>query len=168
MTGNSPPDHIDKTVQAVSDVHRQHRESATPLQRAISGAVSLLGRPWATLLLILLVAAWMAYNTWGSRPLDRPPFMMLESAATLSALLLSALILATQRRDDLLANRREELTLELALLNEQKTAKVIALLEELRRDMPNVADRPDPESQRMAQPEDARSMIEASRDPDGR
>jgi uncharacterized membrane protein len=165
MTESSPDDHIDQSVQAVTDVHRQHQQSATPLQRALAGIVSVLGRPWATLALILLVFAWMAYNTWGPRPFDRPPFMILESAATLSALLLSALILATQRRDDLLANRRDELTLELALLNERKTAKVIALIEELRRDLPDVADRRDAESERMAMAQDARSMLEATPDP---
>ncbi len=168
MTDTRPDDHIEKSVRAVTDVHRQHQQSATTLQRALAGAVSILGRPWATLLLVLLVLGWMAYNTWGPAPFDRPPFVILESAATLSALLLSALILATQRRDDLLANRREELTLELALLNEQKTAKVIALIEELRRDMPNVADRRDAESERMATAQDARSMLDATPDPDER
>ena len=45
------------------------------------------------------------------------------------------LILATQRREYQLAQLREQLTLELAILSEQKTAKVIQLLEESRRDM---------------------------------
>jgi uncharacterized membrane protein len=36
--------------------------------------------------------------------------------------------------------------LKVTLLTEQKTAKLIDLLEELRRDMPNVRDRHDPEA----------------------
>ena len=44
------------------------------------------------------------------------------------------LILATQRRENQLAQLREQLNLELAILSEQKTAKVIQLLEESRRD----------------------------------
>ncbi len=52
------------------------------------------------------------------------------------------LILTTQRRADELAQHREQLTLELAILSEQKTAKVIELLEEMRRDNPNLRNRP--------------------------
>ena len=53
----------------------------------------------------------------------------------LLALYVTVLILTTQRRDDQLASYREQLTLELAILGEQKSAKIISLLEELRRDI---------------------------------
>jgi uncharacterized membrane protein len=56
----------------------------------------------------------------------------LAGAASLVSLYLVVLILTTQRRDDLLTQRRELLNLEPAILSEQKTAKVVALLEELR------------------------------------
>ena len=42
------------------------------------------------------------------------------------------------------------LILELAILSEQKIAKVIQLLEELRRDNPNIHDRRDPEAETMS------------------
>ncbi len=38
-----------------------------------------------------------------------------------------------------------------ALLTEQKVAKLIDLMEELRRDLPNVKDRPDPEAVELQQ-----------------
>jgi uncharacterized membrane protein len=53
------------------------------------------------------------------------------------------LILATQRREDQLAQHREHLILELALLDEQKTAKAIELLEEFRRNNPLIRNRVD-------------------------
>ena len=71
------------------------------------------------------------------------------------------LILASQRREDQLAERRDQLTLELAILGEQKTAKVIALLEEFRRDNPRTPDRVDPEATAMAQPADPSYLIAA-------
>ena len=46
------------------------------------------------------------------------------------------------------------------IINEQKTAKVIQLLEELRRDMPQVPDRVDPEAAAMALPADPEVMLE--------
>ena len=57
--------------------------------------------------------------------------------------------------------RREQLNLELAILSEQKTAKVVALLEELRRDSPTVRDRVDKQADVMARPTDAQSVIDA-------
>ena len=55
------------------------------------------------------------------------------------------------------------MTLELALLNEQKTAKVIQLLEEFRRDIPIVDDRDDPEAKAMAEPAEPERVVEAIR-----
>ena len=52
---------------------------------------------------------------------------VLGFALSLASLYMVLLVYATQRRDDQLAERREQLTLELALLNEQKTAKLIEL-----------------------------------------
>ena len=71
------------------------------------------------------------------------------------------LILTTQRRDDRLTQRRELLNLELTILSEQKTAKVVALLEEVRRDSLAVHDRVDELADVMARPADPQSVIDA-------
>jgi uncharacterized membrane protein len=71
------------------------------------------------------------------------------------------LILGTQRHADLLAQHREMLTLQLTILSEQKTAKVIQLLEEVRRDNPHIRDRVDQEAEVMAQPADPQSVLDA-------
>ena len=77
------------------------------------------------------------------------------------SLYLVVLILATQRREYQLAQLREQLTLELAILSEQKTAKVIQLLEESRRDNPLIRNRIDQEADAMAQPADPQSVLNA-------
>jgi uncharacterized membrane protein len=97
----------------------------------------------------------------GYRPLDPPPFAGLADFASLASLCLVVVIVTTQRRDDRLARHRELLTLELAILTEQKAAKAIALLEELRRDFPLVHDRVDPQADIMAKPADPQTVIEA-------
>jgi uncharacterized membrane protein len=51
--------------------------------------------------------------------------------------------------------------LELTILSEQKTAKVIQLLEEFRRDNPLIHDRVDQEADVMAQPADPQSVLDA-------
>jgi uncharacterized membrane protein len=57
-----------------------------------------------------------------------------------------------------LAQLREQLTLELAILSEQKTAKVIPTLEESRRDNPLIRDRV------VAQRADPKSVLDAIRE----
>jgi uncharacterized membrane protein len=85
----------------------------------------------------------------------------LAGAASLASLNLVVLIVTTQSRDDRLSQRRELLILELAILSEQKITKVIALLEELRRDHPEVRDRVDKMADDMARSADPQTVIEA-------
>jgi hypothetical protein len=47
--------------------------------------------------------------------------------------------------------------LELAILNDQKSSKIIELLEEFRRDNPMIADRIDSEARAMSTPSDHRA-----------
>lgn len=73
---------------------------------------------------------------------------------------MTVLILTTQRHADRLAENRAQLTLQLALVNEQKTAKLIGLVEDLRRDHPDIANRIDPEALAMAQSTDPKQVLE--------
>jgi uncharacterized membrane protein len=159
------PSHIDATIRAVAELHAEHHEKTTSPQRAIDRLTAILGRPWFLGVLSVAVMGWIGGNLLAAalhfRPVDPPPFAWLGGAVSLVSLYMVVLILATQRREDQLAQQRELLTLELAILTEQKTAKVIELLEEVRRDNPLIRDRVDREAQAMAQPADPQSVLEA-------
>ena len=159
------PIHIEETIQSIARLHAEHHANATQHQRVVDRITSLLGRPVFIAALTVVVAGWVSLNglavALGYRALDPPPFPWLAGAASLASLYLVVLILTTQRRDDRLTQRRELLNLELAILSEQKTAKVVALLEELRRDSPAVRDRVDKQADVMARPADPQSVIDA-------
>lgn len=160
--------HVEDSVEAVAKLHRQHYGSATGLQRSIDKVTERLGRPIAPLALMTIVIGWAAYAAWrGGGAVDQPAFAWLELAATVAAFLMSILILVTQRREDQLADRRAQLTLELALLADRKSAKIIQLLEELRRDQPDVADRVDAESVDMSRPTDPEAVAASIADRSG-
>ena len=171
MADDSPqrnfPDHVDKAVRSVSQLHSQHHERTTAPQRAVNRTAAFMGRPWFLVLAVTSAAAWIAANSMASRfgleAVDPPPFPWLEVTATLFSLLLVMLVLAAQRHEDELNAHRDTLTLELAILSEHKIAKVIQLLEELRRDSPHVQDRDDPQAEQMAEPSDAGSVLDAVR-----
>lgn len=80
------------------------------------------------------------------------------------ALFATVLILTTQHRDDQLGSYREQLTLELAILGEQKSAKIISLLEELRRDSSNLHSRVDEQESEMSVAADPQAILAAVKD----
>ncbi len=164
----SLPAHIEETRAAIGRLHEQHRQGATPLQKAVAGVAGFIGRPRFAGLIAVLIVVWVAANlaarTFGVRPLDRPPFGWLQIALAVLALFVTVFILISQRRDDELSELREQLTLELAMLADQKGAKIIALLEELRRDLPNVHDRLDAQAEELSQPADPEAVLEALKD----
>jgi uncharacterized membrane protein len=166
---NVPPPilsaHIEETVRSIAQLQADHREKATPLQRSVDRVTAVLGRPGFIVVLTVIVFSWISLNllaaTNGYPFIDSPPFPWLGTAVSLLSLYMVIVILATQRREDQLGRRRELLILELAILSEQKTAKVIELLEEVRRDNPLIQDRVDQEAEVMAQPADAKAVLDA-------
>ena len=169
MTDDPPepnfPDHVDKAVRSVTQLHSDHHGRTTSTQRAVNRVAALMGRPLFIALVGFSAVVWMATNLIAARmgveAIDPPPFAWLEVAATLFSLLLVVLLLVAQRHEDELNAHRDTLTLELAILSEHKIAKVIQLLEELRRDSPHVQDRQDPQAQQMSEPADAGSVLAA-------
>ena len=172
MTDELPilPAHIQTTVEAIARLHDEHRRGATAIQRLVDRLTASIGRPRFVVLLTVTVLAWTSGNLLARASLhiawDNPPFNWLQGAVTLLALYVAVLILSTQRRDDQLASYREQLTLELAILGEQKAAKIIALLEEMRRDNPNLRNRIDVEAEAMSVPSDPQTVLEALKDLD--
>jgi len=164
------PGNVEETILSIARLHAEHRQNATPLQRIIDSVTAFLGRPLVIGVLTVIVAAWTGLNflaaPLGYRPIDPPPFLGMGSVASLLSLYFVVLILVTQRREYELAVTLEQLTLELAILSEQKLAKVIELLEESRRDNPLVRDRVDKEAEAMAQPADPQSVLEAIKETD--
>ncbi len=79
---------------------------------------------------------------------------------------MTVMILSTQRREDELAGHREQLTLQLAILGDQKAAKIIELLEELRRDHPSIHDRVDHDANAMSKPADPEAVFDAIKESD--
>lgn len=159
------PAHIEDTIHSIAQLHAAHHQAASPLQRAADRMTRFLGRPRFIGLLTVLVLGWIVANllalALGYGAVDPPPFAWLGLAISLVSLYMVVLILTTQRREDQLAQHREQLTLEVAIVNETKTAKIIELLEEMRRDSPALPNRIDEEAMAMAEPADPQSVLNA-------
>ena len=161
-------DNVEQTVEHLAELQRQHQERSSRSQKLTNHVTGALGRPAAIALVVALVAAWVVGNLSASHlhvhALEDQPFPDLGLVLGFVAVVVALLILSTQRHSDGLAERRAELTLQIALLSERKVAKVIALLEEQRAENPLLSSRRDAEAEQMAvaaDPGDAVDRIEA-------
>jgi uncharacterized membrane protein len=147
------PEHVVRNVQAVTEMHLQAERTVCAHQRAIESGTARLGHPASLYVIVAVVFLWGLVNVLGPRlglrAVDSLPFFWLQGVVGLAALLTAAMVLITQNRQAKLIERRMHLDLQVNLLTEQKTAKLIELLEELRRDLPNVRNRRDAEAEIM-------------------
>ncbi len=166
MTSDSElPSHISQHIDTVASLQERGESGIGLHQRTIETVTANLGRPLFLNLILALVAVWVVINVFprrlGLAAFDPPPFAYLEWVLTLGGLLLAILILITQNRQARLAERRAQLDLQVNLLAEQKIAKLIGLVEELRRDLPSVRDRVDLEATAMSEATDAGAVLDA-------
>ena len=163
--GEALPPHIEQTVQAIARLHAAHHRRATPLQRLVDQMTAVVARPAFIGAVTIAVLAWMALNLALQRSLgwriDPEGFPHLQGFGELVAIYITALVLMSQRRKDELSELREQLNLELAIMTEQKVAKLIALNEEMRRDNPQLVDRVDHQAEAMSQPADPEAVLDA-------
>ncbi len=159
------PAHIEDTVRSIAELHVQHYRDASLYQRIIDGITAQVGRPGFVGVVTAVIALWAGCNLLLPRlhvvPFDPPPFPWLQGTITTAALYIAILILTTQRRENLLAEHRSQLTLEISMVSEQKMAKLIGMIEQLRRDNPMIANHLDPEAIAMSRPADPQAMLDA-------
>jgi uncharacterized membrane protein len=159
------PEHVTQNIESIAAVFAKAESRVGAHQRAIERITGVLGRPVVAYVIAGVVAVWILWNALGPRfglqPFDPPPFGLLQSVSGVSALLMTIAILTTQNRQAKLAEQRAHLDLQVNLIAEQKIAKIIALIEELRRDLPSVHDRQDSLAEAMTEAVDPQAMANA-------
>jgi uncharacterized membrane protein len=147
---DSEPDQISQNIDAVLEFYTREEQKISHSQRTLERVSEFVGRPAFLGAILLFVALWIIANAvmrrFGMDEFDPAPFFWLQGIISLGALLTATVVLTKQNRLDKLAEQRAHLDLKVTLLTEQKAAKLIDMLEELRRDLPNVIDRHDPEA----------------------
>jgi uncharacterized membrane protein len=162
------PEHVESTIQASAALHAEHEASANLAERLADWVTARLGKPVSVALLVVFVLAWIGVNL-GLRvfrlpAFDTPPFEWLELLLSFAAAFMTIVILASQHRAEVLAGRRQQLMLQLAFLSDHKQAKIIALMEELRRDDPMIHDRRDHQAEAMTRTTDPSEILDAIRE----
>jgi uncharacterized membrane protein len=156
---------IDQNIEAVQDFYSREHGKVSRSQRSLERLSRSIGTPDFIGLILLAVAAWIGLSfllpRLGLPQVDPPPFFWMQGAVGLGALLTATVVLIRQNRLAGLAEQRANLDLKVTLLTEQKVAKLIDLLEELRRDLPGVKDRWDPDADSLQKPMNPELVLEA-------
>lgn len=151
----SERDQVSQNIEAVLEFYTREEQKISRSQRIMERISCFIGQPVFLGIILLFVSLWMLVNDvlhqFGRGEFDPAPFPWLQGIVGLGALLTATVVLIRQNRLAKLAEQRAHLDLKLTLLTEQKATKLIDLMEELRRDLPNVKNRHDPEAAALQQ-----------------
>lgn len=159
------PASISQNIEAIADYYKREEQKTGRAQRLLERVGAAIGRPVFLGTGLLFVAVWILVNLLAPRigvaAFDPLPFSALQGIVSLSALLITTVVLIGQNRLAKLEQLRGQLELQVNILTEQKTTTLIRLLEELRRDLPMVRDRHDPDAATLQVPTDAKQILTA-------
>jgi uncharacterized membrane protein len=155
--------HVAQNIETMAHLQTEADGKVGRHQRTIEKVTASIAQPWTLNVIAGGVALWVVLNTLGASAglpqVDPPPFQWLQGVISLSALLVTTMVLTTQSRQGQRVSQRGNLELQVNLVAEQKIAKLISLLEELRRDLPIVRDRVDPVADAMAKSVDHQAVL---------
>jgi uncharacterized membrane protein len=138
------------------------------LQLTIERVSRFFGSPAYFAFSVAFILLWIAVNTMGVhehwRHVDAAPFFGLQGLMCSNALLLTVAVLIRQDRMARMAEHRAHLDLQINLLTEQKVAKILQIIDELRRDLTALRGRPDEEVTEMSKPADTHALMHAIRE----
>lgn len=142
-------DNLDK----VASFSQREEAKASSVQRTIERISLFFGNPRFLLGFVAFCVLWIVtdfiFKSLRNVYFDGPPFSLLQGVITFFGVLITMAVLIRQNRLARIEEQRAHLELQVNLLSEQKTTKIIQLLEELRRDLPNVHNRVDPDAEAM-------------------
>jgi uncharacterized membrane protein len=151
----SEHDAHNQNIETILEFYTREEQKISRSQRILERVSGFVGQPVFLGIILLFVALWMLANAVlrqsGMAEFDPSPYFWLQGIVGLGALLTATVVLIKQNRLAQLEEQRSHLDQKVTLLTEQKAAKIIDMLEELRRDLPNVRDRHDPAAAVMQQ-----------------
>jgi uncharacterized membrane protein len=159
------PASVSQNIEAIGDYYKRAERSVGRLQRLLERISGAVGRPAFFAAVLVFIALWVLVNQFGSHvgivAFDPPPYAALQTIVSVVALLITTIVLIGQNRLSKLEQRRGQMELQVNILTEQKTTTLIRLLEELRRDLPMVRDRHDPDAATLQVPTDPTLILTA-------
>lgn len=156
---------IQDNLATVARFSAREERKISRLQRHIESLSNVFGSPAYFASFILFCALWvianLLYFRFHQTYFDPPPFPWLQGIVTFNGVLITMAVLIRQNRQAQIEDKRGDLELQINLLAEQKTTKIIQLLEELRSDLPGVRNRHDEHAKTLQESTDPDALLKA-------
>ena len=152
-----------KNVETIDRHQERHIQNTKHDRRILNKIASIFGRPQFLYFQIVFFAVWIGCSNLAERNIIAKNFPLFDlhlHGLEIASLLISTEVLIDQTHQEKLSKEQSQLMLQLNLLSEQKIAKLISLVEELRTDLPNVHNRADLEAEIMQQAIDPQEILE--------
>ena len=157
------PEQVIKNIETVISLQANQERSVPMSERVLGKIAAAFGRARFLYSQLAFFSLWGLVSHFAPDALaqwDLPIMDLQNHGLDMAALLITTGVLIRQTQQDKIAERRSHLMLQINLLNEQKIAKVIELIEELRADTPDIANRFDWEANIMQQSTDPQVVLD--------
>jgi uncharacterized membrane protein len=157
------PEQVIKNIETITSHQERYQARSTTAQRLLAKIVSIFGTPEFLYFQVIFFIIWEICGHLVDLRILPPTFPELdlrEQWLDLASLFISTGVLVYENRQEKVSEERSHLMLQLNLITEQKIAKLISLVEELRTDLPNVKNRNDEEADSMKQATDPQAILE--------
>jgi uncharacterized membrane protein len=142
---------IHRNIQRMKRLEEWSKREQSFADRAAQAVAEFCGRMTFVWIHAALFAAWLGWNTLPRLPhFDPYPFTFLTLCVSLEAIFLSAFILISQNFEMRLTERRAQLDLQINLLAEQETTKILCMVHAMALKM-GAIDEDDPEVAALAE-----------------
>ena len=159
------PNSVNENIGTIAEYYARNERKVTHAQAFIEKMSVFLGSPSYVAANVVVIVCWIILNLaapgLGFDQFDEPPFFWLQGFVSLNAFIISTTVLIRQNRMSKLAEHNAHLDLQISLLSEEKTSKIIAMLEDIRRDSPNLPDKVDAEAEELSHSADTNTVLEA-------
>lgn len=156
---------INQNIESILTFYKREEEKLSRPQLFLESSSNFIGSIYFLGLVVIFVTCWILINlfakNFGWVEFDPIPFVGLAGIISFFALITATVVLIKQNRIAKLEEQRAHLELQVNLLTEQKTTKLIYLIEELRRDLPMVHNRHDAEATALQQPTNPEHVLSA-------
>jgi uncharacterized membrane protein len=133
MAPTKLPSSARKNIKSVADLEKELQNRRSLVDRISDRITAFVGTLTFVVLHIGWFAAWVLLNraleSAGQTPFDPYPYIFLNLALSIEAVLLSTFILITQNRQAQQSDQWAHLGLQVNLLAEQETTKMLTMLQ---------------------------------------
>jgi uncharacterized membrane protein len=126
----SAPDVLADNVAQIVQLEQRDRIALSRSDQVANWLAASSGRISFAVLHVVWFVVWIAWNAgWvGLKPFDPYPFGLLTVIVSLESIFLSTFVLISQNQQALVADRRAKVDLQVNLLSEQETTKILTIL----------------------------------------